>query len=137
MREHPLVIRSLFRRPVATWIAWAVVGVEVLLYPPTIYLGTMQGARVPQLLQFGWWGAISPLLAIEFGIVGALILRRHPGHAVGLLAVVGGLCLSVSTFAGAYAAYSLTHGYVLPAIGLDRKSTRLNSSHRCISYAVF
>src|SRR5437762_2443298 len=27
--------------------------------------------------------------------------------------------------------------YMCPAAGLDRKSTRLNSSHRCISYAVF
>ena len=26
---------------------------------------------------------------------------------------------------------------LLPLIGADRKSTRLNSSHRCISYAVF
>src|SRR5437762_4476713 len=28
------------------------------------------------------------------------------------------------------------HG-LLPVMELDRKSTRLNSSHRCISYAVF
>jgi signal transduction histidine kinase len=117
MREHPLVIESWLRRPAAAWIAWVLVGIEVLLYPPTLYLGIAQGAQEPSLLQFGWWGAISPLLAIEFGIVGALILRRHPGHAVGLLAVAGGLCLSVSIFAGAYAAYSLTHGDVLPAIG--------------------
>src|SRR5437879_10726438 len=27
--------------------------------------------------------------------------------------------------------------YALPAAAKDRKSTRLNSSHRCISYAVF
>src|SRR5437879_7096200 len=26
---------------------------------------------------------------------------------------------------------------ILESFGLDRKSTRLNSSHRCISYAVF
>src|SRR5437762_8323181 len=25
----------------------------------------------------------------------------------------------------------------VPVLGIDRKSTRLNSSHRCISYAVF
>src|SRR5437764_15406343 len=29
------------------------------------------------------------------------------------------------------------HGKVVIATKLDRKSTRLNSSHRCISYAVF
>src|SRR5437763_16991526 len=26
---------------------------------------------------------------------------------------------------------------IVPGLGVDRKSTRLNSSHRCISYAVF
>src|SRR5437763_11089207 len=29
------------------------------------------------------------------------------------------------------------HVHPAPVIGRDRKSTRLNSSHRCISYAVF
>src|SRR5437879_12502387 len=29
------------------------------------------------------------------------------------------------------------HGTMPPTFGKDRKSTRLNSSHRCISYAVF
>src|SRR4029077_8324051 len=117
MREHPLVIESLLRRSAAAKIAWILVGVEVLLYPLTLYLGTQQGAQVPPLLQFGWWGVISPLLAIEFGIVGALILRRHPGHAVGLLAVVGGFSLWLSDLAGAYAAFSLTHSNLLPAAG--------------------
>src|ERR1017187_10671284 len=28
-------------------------------------------------------------------------------------------------------------GVEVPALQIDRKSTRLNSSHRCISYAVF
>src|SRR5436189_4440416 len=33
---------------------------------------------------------------------------------------------------------AMRHGHRLPAqLRLDRKSTRLNSSHRCISYAVF
>src|SRR5437764_9844324 len=31
----------------------------------------------------------------------------------------------------------LAGGEGIRAVGLDRKSTRLNSSHRCISYAVF
>jgi signal transduction histidine kinase len=118
MREHPEVIGKVFRRPAAGWVAWILVGVEALLYPLTLYLGTAQGGRVPPLLEFGWWGALGPLLAIEFGIVGALILRRHPGHAVGLLAVIGGFCLWLSIFMGAYAAYSLTHANLLPATGL-------------------
>jgi signal transduction histidine kinase len=98
-------------------VAWILVGIEALLYPFTLYLGLAAGGSLPQLLQFGGWGALTPLLAIEFGIVGTLILRRHPRHAVGSLAVIGGFCTSVSAFAGAYAAYSLTHGHLLPASG--------------------
>lgn len=118
MREHPEVIGKMLGRPAAGRVAWILVGVEAILYPLTLYLGTTQGDRVPSLLQFGWWGALGPLLAIEFGIVGVLILRRHPGHAVGWLAIVGGFGLSLSIFMGAYAAYSMTHDNVLPATGL-------------------
>jgi signal transduction histidine kinase len=118
MREHPVVIGNGLRRPVAGRVAWVLVAIQALLYPFSLYLGTAAGDRVPANLQFGWWGSLSPLLGIAFGIVGALIVRRHPGHAVGLLAAAGGFCLSLSAFAGAYAAYSLTHGHVLPVGGL-------------------
>jgi signal transduction histidine kinase len=118
MRQHPLVIGSALRRPFAGRVAWILAGIEVLLYPLTLYLGLTASGRVAQTLQFGWWGALSPLLAIEFAIVGGLILGRHPGHGVGLVAVAGSLCTSLSAFAGAYAAYSLTSGNSLPAAGL-------------------
>jgi len=117
MREHPLVIDSALRQPVAGRVAWILAGIEVLLYPFTLYLGLSASDHVSQTLQFGWWGSLSPLLAIEFGIVGALILRRHAGHGVGFVAVAGSLCLALSAFAGAYAAYSLTSGHPLPAAG--------------------
>src|SRR6202035_2977067 len=118
MREHPLVIRSALQRPWTGRAAWILVGLEALLYPVTLYLGLTASAHVVQLLQFGWWGVLSPLLGIEFALVGALILHRHPGHGVGVIAVVGGFCMVLSTFAGAYAAYSLTAGHNLPATGL-------------------
>jgi signal transduction histidine kinase len=117
MREHQVVINGFYRRRPPSLVAWILVAAAALLYPFTLYLGLAAGDRVPQLLRFDWWAALSPLVAIQFGIVGALILRRHAGHAVGLLALVGGLCTSLSDFAGAYAAYSLTHGHLLPATG--------------------
>ena len=117
MREHQVVIRDLYRRPLPSLVAWILVAVAALLYPFTVYLDHAAGGPLPPLLQFGWWEALGPLLAIEFGIVGALILRRHPGHAVGSLAVIGGFCTLLSVFAGAYAAYSFTHGHLLPADG--------------------
>ena len=106
MREHQVVIRDLYRRPLPSLVAWILVAVAAILYPLSLYLDHAAGGRLPPLLQFGWWEALGPLLAIEFGIVGALILRRHPGHAVGSLAVIGGFCTLLSVFAGAYAAYS-------------------------------
>src|SRR5437879_4664257 len=56
-----------------------------------------------------------------------------------------GLIVSGSDHLTAYNVYAEAvnkHGYLgevygLPRQLLDRKSTRLNSSHRCISYAVF
>ena len=118
MQEHPLVIGSALQRPATSRAAWIVAGAEVLLYPFTLYLGLTASDPVVQTLQFGWWGALSPLLAIESAIVGALILRRYPRHGVGLIAVAGSLCLALSAFTGAYAAYSLTSGHHLPAAGL-------------------
>jgi signal transduction histidine kinase len=117
MREHPVVIANPFRRPAAGVLAWALVVVALLMYPFTLYLGRTAGTKVPQLLQFDWWAALTPLAAIELGIVAALILRRHPGHALGWVAAIGGFATSLSAFAGSYAAYSLTHGQMLPATG--------------------
>jgi signal transduction histidine kinase len=117
MREHHAVIGDLNRRPPPSLVAWFLVAAAALLYPFILYLGLQAGALAPDPLQFDWWAALAPLLAIEFGIVGALILRRHPGHAVGSLAVIGGACTFLSVFAGAYAAYSITHGHLLPAEG--------------------
>ncbi len=117
LREHPGVIVVSHRSPPLSVVAWILVAAAALLYPFTLYLGLAAGDRVPQLLQFDWWAALSPLVVIEFDIVGALILRRHAGHAVGSLALVGGLCTSLSDFAGAYAAYSLTHGHLCRSPG--------------------
>lgn len=118
VRDHPVVKAAVQRSSIPSWVAWILVGVAVLLYAPSLYLGLSADGRLPQLLQFGWYGVLSPLLGIEFGIVGALILRRHPGHALGSIALIGGLATSVSVFAGAYAAYSFTHGQLLPATGV-------------------
>jgi signal transduction histidine kinase len=117
LRDHPVMNAGPRRRQGWSRLAWLAVGVAALLLAPTLYLGLSAGDRLPQLLQFGWWGTFSPLLGIEFGIVGALILQRHPSHPVGRLAVVGGICTSLSAAAGAYAAYSYSHGLVLPETG--------------------
>jgi signal transduction histidine kinase len=107
------------RRPqAAEWLPWILLGLEVLFLPPIYLLGPAARADLPQLLHFGWWESLVPLLAVELGLVGTLILRRHPRHAVGWLAVAGGFALSLNGFAGAYAGYSLSHSLPLPATWL-------------------
>ncbi len=117
MRDHPVVVRDLFRRLPSSRLAWILVGTSALLYPLTLYLGLAAGGNVPQMLQFDWWAALTPLATIELGIVAALVLHRHPGHPVGWVAAIGSFCTSVSAFAGSYAAYSLSHANALPADG--------------------
>src|SRR5437763_8361184 len=54
---------------------------------------------------------------------------------------LGGISHHVSGHSGvvfvAYAEVAYQYGFTLYVWWADRKSTRLNSSHRCISYAVF
>ena len=117
MRDHPLVVKDLLQRLPSSRVAWILVGASGLLYPITLYLGVTAGSEVPQLLQFDWWATLTPVAAIELGIVAALVLRRDPGHALGWVAAVGALCTSLSAFAGSYAAYSMAHAHLLPADG--------------------
>ena len=94
-------------RPRVGWIAWALAAAAAGIYPPTLYLGLAAPANVPAVLRLGWFGVVAPVVGITYCLVGALIIRRHPRHPVGWLAAAGGFCLSLTLFAGAYAAYSL------------------------------
>jgi signal transduction histidine kinase len=112
------VIGNLNRRPDPAWMAWILLGLQAVLCPLTYGLGLETRGNLPPILQFGEWETFAPLLALEFGLVGALIVGRHPRHSVGWLAIIGGLCTSLSVFAGVYAAYAATRGQLLPATWL-------------------
>src|SRR5436189_4355126 len=58
------------------------------------------------------------------------------GNALSYVAVVIGLLMMKPEGSPKRPARHLRAG-IVEAFNLDRKSTRLNSSHRCISYAVF
>src|SRR5438034_11764403 len=88
--------------------------------PPISSLGTVEGAR-PAVLETLRTGMVQSRLLRRLGLLAAL--------AAGYF-VAGKLGLEV-----AYVHPSATA--VWPPSGLDRKSTRLNSSHTVISYAVF
>src|SRR5437762_1010608 len=57
----------------------------------------------------------------------------------GIVALCGALCYGelAAALPRSGGEYHFLSKIYHPALGLDRKSTRLNSSHRCISYAVF
>lgn len=94
-------------------IPWALAATQAALLLPTYALFGVESGRLPDLLQFGWWERLAPLLGLEFAVVGAMILRRHPRHRVGWLALAGGFSTNVSVFSGAYAGYSISV-HVLP-----------------------
>ena len=102
-------------RPAPSWLAWILLGAQAVLCPFIYLLGSSAGSGLPALLRFGWWERLAPLLALELGLVGTLIVRRHARHAVGWLAVAGGFATMLNGFAGAYSGYSLGHGQALPA----------------------
>src|SRR2546422_2526704 len=64
-------------------------------------------------------------------------------HKAAILLLAGGLAVQTAAFvtphpAGLHKLVRRTFGWLLVLVmGLDRKSTRLNSSHGYISYAVF
>src|SRR5690625_5913900 len=82
-----------------------------------------------------------------FPVVYALLVDSAPKAAGTALGIMIGVALGVSgLFASAVSGIVITHlgfnwHYVILAgiclLGLDRKSTRLNSSHVAITYAVF
>jgi len=100
-------------RPRPGWIAWALAAAAATLYPATLFLGLTAPANVPAVLLLGWFGVVAPVVGIAYCLVGALIIHRHHHHSVGWLAATGGFCLSLTLFAGAYAAHSLG-GEVMP-----------------------
>ena len=65
------------------WLAWASVLVTLVLFiAGNAFQGATPVSRIPSgILQVtnGWWIRLSPLFALSFAIVGALIVARRPG----------------------------------------------------------
>src|SRR5437762_7001513 len=80
-------------------------------------------------------------------LAGIIFFYRHVLHVnqttvalsflLAILAVSAVWGMAVSVFMSVLAMLSFNYFFLPPVGTLDRKSTRLNSSHRCISYAVF
>src|SRR5437868_3092383 len=61
----------------------------------------------------GWWIRLSPLYALAFAFVGALIVARRPGNRIGWVACAIGLLTAIYEFFLGYAAFGT---YVNPSV---------------------
>src|ERR1017187_2285085 len=110
------------------------IGVGFWLGVACIVLGTVIGGLLVAVL--GTWGPVTgvgqiPLARLTFGKTVIV-----PGALQWLSTIAWD---AINAIFGAEAIHILIHVpfWIGLLIVLDRKSTRLNSSHRCISYAVF
>src|SRR5437762_7058305 len=106
---------------------------------------------MPKLLRAKWLLMPIALILIGAGYAGWRYLSQWEstddaqieGHIHPVNAKVGGTVASVNVRdnqpvqAGTVLVQLDARDYEIDRMNIDRKSTRLNSSHRCISYAVF
>jgi hypothetical protein len=89
-------------------IAWSLgaVAVAFILAGALTQLLTPQG-QLPSGLRSSPTEILDSLTNLGLPIIGALIASRRPRNPLGWILILAGLGLGVSTFGGAYAAYSL------------------------------
>ena len=68
----------------------------------------------------GWWIRLSPLYALAFVLVGALIVRRRPGNRIGWVACGIGLLTAVYEFGLGYETFGTYVSRSMPALGFVR-----------------
>jgi hypothetical protein len=68
----------------------------------------------------GWWIRLSPLYALAFALVGALIVARRPGNRIGWVASGIGLLTAVYEFGLGYETFGPYVNGSLPALGFVR-----------------
>jgi len=93
-----------------------------LIIAGNAFRGATPAAKVPAELAVvnnGWWIRLSPLYALTFAVVGALIISRRPANRVGWVAAGIGLLTAVYQFGLGYITYGQfgPGGARLPALG--------------------
>ncbi len=85
--------------------AWSIVGLSAVFEGLFVFLLILNSAH-PKVDTYDYWLA-DVIMAVIFPAVGALIVSRYPGNALGWLFCVAGLFIATGGFAGEYAAYTL------------------------------
>ena len=113
---------ALWRR--GNWLARASIIATLALF---IAGNALRGATPTRLISpenlkvvDGWWIRLSPLYAVAFVLVGALIVRRRPGNRIGWVACGIGLLTAVYDFGLGYLTFGTYVNRSLPALGFVR-----------------
>ncbi len=100
----------------ATWLAWSLVALSVPLAAISLLFGLSRITPVAGLEAFDAGEALQFVTQLSFGVVGALIVSRHPKHVIGWLFSALGISAVLGLFAYEYAVYALlTNPGSLPA----------------------
>ena len=113
------MVQTARRRSV--WLAWTSVIVTLALFiAGNAFQGATPVSRIPSaILQVtnGWWIRLSPLFALAFAIVGALIVARRPGNRIGWVACGIGVLTALYQFGLGYTIFGTSVNPALPGLG--------------------
>ncbi|TMF18869.1 MAG: hypothetical protein E6I36_13200 [Chloroflexi bacterium] len=95
-------------------IAWICFGLTVLSIPVSLFI--LLRLAHTQLTTQDFWNVVGSFTgAVAFSAMGALILGRHPRHAIGWTFSLSGLATSMAVLLLAYGELARTPGFYLPA----------------------
>ena len=129
-----------FRASSGATLVWALCAGAVIL--DVILLAATAGRRLPDDLFGGVGGLSFAVLSLSFATVGAIIIARVPGNAVGRVFLAIGLLNSLGQLAYQYAAWGLTRPGGTPGMreiawtdnpGRTSPSPRSSGSRCCCS----
>jgi signal transduction histidine kinase len=115
-----MVIVDLMRRRANRLAAASVIATVALFIAGNALRGATPTRLIsPDVLAVidGWWIRLSPLYALAFAIVGALIVARRPGNRIGWVACGIGLLTAVYEFGLGYETFGHYVNPALPALG--------------------
>src|SRR5207248_10721620 len=114
----------------------------MLLGPSRVFYSMARDGLLPRFVnrvhpRFQTPYITSIVTGIVVAIVASLLTVREAGNLVSIGTLLAFVIVSIGVVVLRVREPNLPRAFKTPAVFVDRKSTRLNSSHRTISYAVF